>query len=108
VYETLFQPSDTTERCGLILKDGTTVEVANIADNPMTSYMMDPVAVLPFLDKAVGTWHTHPHTDPTLSSDDHDGFMLWPKLEHLIIGMRDGEVTAIKYRIEDGLAVLCD
>lgn len=108
MLETLLQKGDTEERCGLILKDGTIVEIDNIHEDPTDGFKMDPVQVLPYLEEAVGTWHTHPDTDPNLSGEDYSGFLSWPNLTHSIVGWRDGQASVQRYMIKDGLVVGCD
>lgn len=85
MIETLLLPTDTTERCGLILKDDTIVEVQNVAANPETGYEMDPIAVLPYLDLIAATWHTHPDGPSNLSGADYQSFRSWPDLVHIVI-----------------------
>jgi len=110
VLETLLQPGDTDERCGLVLTDGSIVEIENVAEDKTNSYKMRPSGVVPFLDKGLiaGTWHTHPDTDPNLSGEDYSGFLSWPDFEHSIIGRVDGQVVVQNYRVEKGLVVACD
>jgi proteasome lid subunit RPN8/RPN11 len=110
MLETLYNPSDTDERCGLILTDGSIVEIENIAEDKTDSYDMSPEAVLPFLDAGTiaGTWHTHPGGDPNLSGADYSGFLGYPELEHNIVGIRDGKITVTRWRVQDGLVVACD
>jgi proteasome lid subunit RPN8/RPN11 len=110
MLETLLHKGDEVERCGLILKDGSTVELPNIAENPETSFRMDLEKALPYLtdDQVAATWHTHPHTDPNLSGEDYSCFLSWPDLEHVIVGIRDGDVAVTRYRVEKGLVIACD
>lgn len=108
MLETLLRPHDTEERCGVVLKDGSVVEVKNIAEDPTNSYRMDTAEVLPLLEDVVGTWHTHPDSDPNLSGEDYMGFLSWPNLEHSIIGRRNGQVVVLRYRVENGLVISCD
>ena len=109
MLETLLDKPTDAERCGLILDGDTVVEIDNVADNPSESFMMDPVQVLPHLTKGnvTGTWHTHPHSDPTLSGDDYAGFSGWPDLKHHIIGRRGGKVVVEIYEIKDGAILKC-
>lgn len=110
MLETLLKLDEKVERCGLILKDGTIVEIPNIAPEPANGFYMDSVKVLPYLedDQISGTWHTHPQTDPTLSTEDHDTFTAWPMLQHFVIGIRDGKVTVVCYRMEEGALIGCE
>lgn len=55
------------------------------------------------LNKAVGTWHTHPGGSSNLSAGDAVTFRQWPNLQHAIVG-EDGVSW---YRVEEG-AVLHD
>jgi len=110
VLETLLQPNDEIERCGLLLSGGEVVELPNIAEDPKTSFELDPEAVLEHLmtGNVRGTWHTHPDTDPNLSGEDYLCFLGWPDLEHVVIGRRDGEVVALRYIVDEGLVIQCD
>lgn len=108
MLETLLRPHDTEERCGVILKDTTVVEITNVASDKTTSYKMCPKELLPIIDDVVATWHTHPDSDPNLSEEDRVGFLMWPKLAHYIVGRRAGKVVVEKYRVEDGFVLICD
>jgi proteasome lid subunit RPN8/RPN11 len=110
MLETFLRPGETNERCGLILKDGTIIEVENVAADKTLGYQMSPLSVLPFVEEGLvaGTWHTHPDTDPNLSGEDYSGFLGWPDLEHSIVGWRNGKATVLRYRVEDGLVIACD
>lgn len=109
---TLLRPDDTEERCGLILDDGTIVEIENIAEDKTKSFEMNPNAVVGVLSTRVvtGTWHTHPNESPNLSGADHDTFLVWPEFEHFIIGIdpTTKEICALKFRVEDGVVYQCD
>lgn len=110
MLETLLKNDDTVERCGLILKDGSIVEIDNIAEDPTNSYEMNPEQLLPYIeaDTVASTWHTHPSSDPVLSGADREGFLAWPDLGHCIIGRRDGGVAVARYRVEDGFVLACN
>lgn len=104
MLESLLQPNDDFERCGVILKDGTVVEIENIAMYRENSYEMNPVEVLEHIDNLAATWHTHPKGPSSLSGDDQQGFLLWPELEHMVIspeGVR-------RYRVHNGVLIECD
>lgn len=109
MLETILQPDDTVERCGLVLKDGSIVEIKNIAEDPAVAYEMDPVELLPHVeaDNIEIMWHTHPISDPVLSGADREGFLWWPDLVHCIIGRRDSRVAVERYRVEDGFVLAC-
>lgn len=110
MLETLYDPDNLSERCGIVLTDGSIVEIENVAEDPTDGYDMHPEAVLPFLDKGLiaETWHTHPRGDPNLSGEDYSGFLAYPDLVHNIVGIRDGKVTVTRWRVQDGLVVACD
>lgn len=76
------------ERCGLILLDGTILELPNIHPDPVNAYEMD---AQDFLDKAWATWHTHPRTSGNLSSEDYLNFCMPPadELVHFIVDSRE-------------------
>jgi len=108
MLETMLEQGQVEERCGLILKDGTVVEITNIAEDTRIGYRMDPSEVLPYVEELAGTWHTHPDTDPNLSGEDYSGFLMWPDLMHSIVGFRNGKVVVTRYRVEDGTVIACD
>lgn len=95
------QEGDAVERCGLVLGNGHTIEVENIAEDPTISFMIDPVEMIKDSRHVKGTWHTHPGQPANLSHADYAGFLNWPDLTHHIIGI-DGVRS---YRVEAGLVV---
>lgn len=96
--------SDTAERCGLVLTDGTVAEVANIHQDPEQGFRIAAAEMLKHEAALAGTWHTHPGETANLSHEDYAGFSQWPELTHYIIGT-DG-IRA--YRFDDGLIVEID
>lgn len=110
MLETLLQPGDKNERCGLLLRDGTIVDIENIAEDPTIGFKMHPAQLVAFIDtgEVVATWHTHPDTDPNLSGEDYAAFHAWPDLCHKIVGRRDGKVIVTTFKVENGLVVECD
>lgn len=110
MLETFYDAENLSERCGLVLTDGSIVEIENIAEEPTLGYDMNPEGVLPFLQNNMiaETWHTHPQGDPNLSGEDYRGFLAYPDLVHNIIGTRDGKVVTTRWRVQDGLVVGCD
>jgi len=99
-------PDDTEERCGLVMDDGSLVEIQNIAPEPEKGFEMSPEAVVALLETGhvVGTWHTHPHGQSNHRGEDHSFFLSWPDLSHTIIG-RNG---VSKYRVENGVVLVCN
>jgi proteasome lid subunit RPN8/RPN11 len=97
-------PSDTKERCGLILKGNRVIETKNIAENPVTGFEIDAADLIANEDKLIGTWHTHPNMSSVLSEADWFGFVQWPKLKHWIIG----QDTISVYTVEDGIVTNAD
>lgn len=95
------------ERCGVVRRDGTIWQIANIHREPQRGFIMEPKSFLTEVEEgASATWHTHPGHDPALSEDDMEGFRAWPNLRHHIIGIRHGEVTVTSYTVlEDGVVV---
>jgi proteasome lid subunit RPN8/RPN11 len=102
--ERFFNPDDTKERCGFILKGNRMCEVVNVHPNPENGFEIDPEAIVRHEDQLKATWHTHPNGDPNLSEDDYVCFLNWPHLEHYIVsknGIR-------RYVVEDGVVVNAD
>jgi proteasome lid subunit RPN8/RPN11 len=110
MLETLLQPGETKERCGVVMDDGNVVEIANIAAEPEHSFEMEPVAFLELVKtgRVRGTWHTHFDGPPVLSGEDYNTFIAWPDLEHSIIGFENGKATVQTYRSEHGVLLTCD
>jgi proteasome lid subunit RPN8/RPN11 len=66
--------------------------------------------VIPLLEsgEVVSTWHTHPTGSPNHSGEDRQCFLSWPDLSHIIIGVRDGKIVQTKYRVENGVLLVCN
>lgn len=110
MLESLLQTGDETERCGVIMKDGNAVELENLADQPTVSFEMPPKAFLELVKtgEVEATWHTHPKSSPVLSGADYATFLNWPELLHHVIGIENGEVAVLTYKVEDGVVITCD
>jgi proteasome lid subunit RPN8/RPN11 len=106
VLETLLQPDDVNERCGLVLKDGSIVHIDNVHVEPTLGFEMDPEQVLPYLmnEEIAATWHTHPHGETALSGEDYKSFQAWPGFEHYVIGPEG----VVKYAVKKGAVIVCD
>jgi proteasome lid subunit RPN8/RPN11 len=98
------KPTDTYERCGLILTDGMIVECENIAEEPEKGFEIPPEDLVEYESRLIGTWHTHPGEGSNLSERDYLGFLMWPKLTHYIIGT-DGVSS---YTVENGIVLNVD
>lgn len=92
--------TDTVERCGLILNDGTVITTANVHENPENGFAIPVRELAKHEANLYGSWHTHVDgKSSVLSSEDYAGFSQWPDLTHFIVGA-DG-VRA--YRVIDGV-----
>ena len=89
------------ERVGLLLSDGTSVELQNICDNPEEGFEVSGLELLSHISDAVATWHTHPGERSNLSHGDHHTFLNYPDLLHHIVGT-DGVAT---YAVQMGKVV---
>lgn len=95
-------PPETPERGGLILDDGTVVELQNLSDEPNEGAVLNPTDdQLEMFDRAVATWHTHPGASANLSVGDYETFVNQPQLQHAIVG--DTEVRW--YAVKNGAVV---
>jgi len=94
----------TEERCGLILKDGQSIECDNIHPEPEKGFEIDPEVILEHLSDLKGTWHTHPKQDSKLSGEDHLCFTQWPDLDHFVLG---NEGTTL-YKVQEGAVINVD
>lgn len=90
--------ADGPERCGFILKDGSIVEVENIAANPSDAFRMSAKSIEAYIAQATATWHTHPGASRNLSVADYRTFITLPHLDHYIVGV-DG---VRRYFVQDG------
>jgi proteasome lid subunit RPN8/RPN11 len=78
--------SEGLERGGVILSDGTLVELPNNAEDPSFGYFTDVANLEPYEDDLWATWHTHPGATANLSVEDNETFVQWPDLLHAIVG----------------------
>lgn len=87
VLSQFYQP-DGHERVGLILHDGSPVEVPNVApyDPKAPRFEVKPDVMVAHEDSAWATWHIHPGQSGNLSIEDYWAFKNWPSLIHYIIG----------------------
>jgi proteasome lid subunit RPN8/RPN11 len=89
------------ERCGLVLADGSILDVENKHPRPEVGVLFPARELVDHEHELAATWHTHPSTPSRLSQEDYIGFLQWPHIKHYIIA-NDGVRC---YRIEDGLIV---
>ena len=92
------------ERCGLILDNGSVVELTNIHPHPLEAFEFD-VEEFHRYPLAIATWHTHPRTTGNLSIEDFHLFLQLHRLWHYIVGP-DGDIRC--YQVEDGRVLLHD
>ena len=83
------------ERGGVVLNDGTVVELTNHGDQEDVC-VLDPMELLPVEDRMVATWHTHPNSTAALSGMDWETFTQWPDLLHCIVGTDGPRWYAVK------------
>ena len=76
---------DTKERVGLVLADGSVIELENVALNPEREFEASPADMVKHDGNTIATWHTHTSGPPRLSVNDVDGFLMWPHLQHWIV-----------------------
>lgn len=91
--------SSKKEQCGLILKGNQIVECPNVHPQPELGFEIDPESIIRHEEKMVGTWHTHPEGNASLSDEDYTCFLNWPHLEHYIIAKE--EVS--RYYVKEGI-----
>lgn len=99
--ELLAKLADGPERGGLVLLDGTIVELTNTAADPNEGFQPASTELVAYIDNAAATWHTHPGETANLSVEDWETFILWPNLQHLIIGT-DG---VRQYGVKNGAVI---
>lgn len=92
-----FYPGE-KERVGFILKDGSIVEVDNIAPEPTKGFDVRAEDIIRYHEEVAATWHTHPGGSNNLSPGDADMFREWSGLTHYIIG----ENGVASYRVRYG------
>lgn len=82
-----YNSEDALERCGLILRDGSILEVENKHETPENGFRIAASEMVKHEDNMMATWHTHPRDTANLSEADYMGFGNWPDLKHFIIGV---------------------
>lgn len=73
------------ERCGLVLIDGSVVEIENKHELPANNFRMLSEDILPYEGKITATWHTHLDGNFNLSLNDYECFTSLADLSHYII-----------------------
>lgn len=97
------------EVCGWLAgKDGRITRVfpvPNVAEDPMTRFLMEPVAQVRVMRRVaamgldlVGTYHSHPRTSATPSARDRQ-LAAYPEIAHLILSLSNPEPEIGCYRI---------
>lgn len=89
---------------GLILLDGTIIEMENICTDPENGFEIKAEQMLAHEGDIYATWHTHPGQVSNLSAGDYLSFLSWPDLSHYIIGT-DG---VARYFVQNNKVLLCD
>ena len=74
-----------TERVGLVLLDGTILELQNESPTPGLTFHVKREAVDELLPAAVAMWHTHPQNNVNLSPADYGVFLSLPTLLQYIV-----------------------
>lgn len=92
---------DTEERCGLVLKDGSVIELKNIAEEPQHGFEISPEDMVKYEDEIAASWHTHPDHNSNLSEKDYFGFLMWPQIKHYIVGINGVSC----YIVVDGIII---
>lgn len=89
------------ERCGVITRTNTVLEVQNQAQDPKNTFAFQ---IKDLENDPKATWHSHPETTANLSIEDYRFFQSWPELVHFIIGV-DGVRC---YQVLDGIVYLVE
>ncbi len=92
------------ERVGLVLRDGTVVELENVCENPAEGFEITGSDYLTYEHVAVASWHTHPASGCNLSMGDMQTYLNYPELRHYIAGT-DG---VAEYFVEAGKVLRCE
>ena len=73
------------EACGLILKDGTIIDLVNVHASPDQAFHIAAADVIKYELDMAATWHTHVGKAYP-SGADYVCFRNWSKLNHYIVG----------------------
>ncbi len=58
------------ECCGLVLVDGTVIQLDNLSSTPRTSFEIDPARLIPHLKMIACVYHSHPNRPALASAED--------------------------------------
>lgn len=89
------------ERCGLILKDGTIIELVNTHPKPDENFSFSKEEFNKY-PTCVATWHTHPRGNSNLTPEDYKAFLNYPEFFHYIVG--DGTIWG--FYVQEGRVFL--
>lgn len=103
-FERFFDPEDTKERCGFLLKGNRMVEVMNVHPDPVNGFEIPVDSIMRHKGELKATWHTHPNGTSTLSGEDYACFLAWPDLEHYIVS----SAGVRRYIVQDGVVLNAD
>lgn len=90
------------ERFGLVLLEGTIIELKNVSLEPRNQLIVDRAEVDQFKGSTQATWHTHPNNRPNLSAEDYWMFLALPPMDHYIIT----ETKVRKFSVRNGKVML--
>jgi len=88
------------EAAGVILKDGTVVELQNLSDHPEDSFLLDRAELVKLLQfenepEEVTLWHSHPSGGVGPSRIDMQ--QKTPLKYHLVLSLVEGDITPTWY-----------
>lgn len=70
---------------GVVLLDGTVVELKNHSPTPDRNLLIARAEVDELVKYAYASWHTHPANNVNLSGTDYRMFQSLPSLKHFIV-----------------------
>lgn len=83
--------SDENERCGVILNNGTWIELENNALDKKTTWLIEADDIMKYYHEIKAVWHTHPGKEgkPTPSKFDIESVDVNKNLYHIIISSEE-------------------
>ena len=76
------------ERCGFVLRDGSLVEVENLASDPSNYFLISDESFEEYDGQIFASWHTHTHDSANISMADYETFTTSTLAKHVVVSRK--------------------